>query len=256
MLEAAAQGLGVAFMHESHFEDAHDPRLVRLFDIAVESPYSYWFVCRPRALQHEAGAAVPRLADRDAGGSAMLTPTARTAARLGRAADAVETTLALRRVAGLSQARIALTILPGSRGGSPLGSASISSMPSVTSPQTVYCPSRKRASSKQMKNCELAEFGLRWCAPSSRRRGRAARVENSAFRFGLVRSARAGAGRIAALRHEAGDHAVEHDAVVEAVVGQLGDPLDMLGRQIGAQLDRRRRRRRASGSGVSGVSAM
>lgn len=51
MLEAAAQGLGVAFMHESHFQDARDPRLVRLFDIAVESPYSYWFVCRPRALQ-------------------------------------------------------------------------------------------------------------------------------------------------------------------------------------------------------------
>ncbi|KQR87785.1 LysR substrate-binding domain-containing protein [Sphingomonas sp. Leaf343] len=51
MLEAAAQGLGIAFMLESHFEDANDPRLVRLFDIEVESPYSYWFVCRPRALQ-------------------------------------------------------------------------------------------------------------------------------------------------------------------------------------------------------------
>ena len=51
MLEAAAQWLGVAFMHESHFEDANDPRLVRLFDFAVTSPYSYWFVCRPRALQ-------------------------------------------------------------------------------------------------------------------------------------------------------------------------------------------------------------
>ncbi len=50
MLEAAAQGLGVAFMHESHFADARDDRLVHLFDIAVESPYSYWFVCRPRAL--------------------------------------------------------------------------------------------------------------------------------------------------------------------------------------------------------------
>ena len=50
MLEAAAQGLGVAFMHESHFDDARDPRLTRLFDIDVESPYSYWFVCRPRAL--------------------------------------------------------------------------------------------------------------------------------------------------------------------------------------------------------------
>lgn len=54
MLEAAAQGLGVAFMHESHFEDAHDPRLVRLFDIEVESPYSYWFACRPRALEAKA----------------------------------------------------------------------------------------------------------------------------------------------------------------------------------------------------------
>ena len=51
MLEAAAQGLGVAFMHESHFQNAADPRLVRLFDIEVVSPYSYWFVCRPRALQ-------------------------------------------------------------------------------------------------------------------------------------------------------------------------------------------------------------
>jgi len=51
MLEAAAQGLGVAFMLESHFNDANDPRLVRLFDLQVESPYSYWFVCRPRALQ-------------------------------------------------------------------------------------------------------------------------------------------------------------------------------------------------------------
>jgi LysR family transcriptional regulator, glycine cleavage system transcriptional activator len=51
MLDAAAQGLGVAFMHESHLSDAHDNRLVRLFDVEVESPYSYWFVCRPRALE-------------------------------------------------------------------------------------------------------------------------------------------------------------------------------------------------------------
>lgn len=50
MLEAAAQGLGIAFMHESHFQDARDERIVRLFDIVVESPYSYWFACRPRAL--------------------------------------------------------------------------------------------------------------------------------------------------------------------------------------------------------------
>ncbi|MBR0552959.1 LysR substrate-binding domain-containing protein [Stakelama marina] len=50
MLEAAAQGLGIAFMLEAHFNAAHDERLVRLFDIEVESSYSYWFVCRPRAL--------------------------------------------------------------------------------------------------------------------------------------------------------------------------------------------------------------
>jgi LysR family glycine cleavage system transcriptional activator len=51
MLEAAAQGLGIAFMHQSHLIDAHDERLVRMFDVDVESPYSYWFVCRPRALK-------------------------------------------------------------------------------------------------------------------------------------------------------------------------------------------------------------
>jgi LysR family glycine cleavage system transcriptional activator len=51
MLEAAAQGLGIAFMHESHFDEAQDPRLVKLFNIEVASPYSYWFVCRPRAMQ-------------------------------------------------------------------------------------------------------------------------------------------------------------------------------------------------------------
>ena len=50
MLEAAAQGLGIAFMHASHFEEARDDRIVRLFDIPVESPYSDWFACRPRAL--------------------------------------------------------------------------------------------------------------------------------------------------------------------------------------------------------------
>lgn len=51
MLDAAAQGLGVAFMHGSHMTAAHDDRLVRLFDLTVASPYSYWFACRPRALE-------------------------------------------------------------------------------------------------------------------------------------------------------------------------------------------------------------
>jgi LysR family transcriptional regulator, glycine cleavage system transcriptional activator len=50
ILDAAAQGLGVAFMHESHLIGAHDERLVQLFDISVESPYSYWFACRRAAL--------------------------------------------------------------------------------------------------------------------------------------------------------------------------------------------------------------
>jgi LysR family glycine cleavage system transcriptional activator len=50
MLEAAAQGLGVAFMLESHYEEAHDERIARLFGSSVDSDYSYWFACRPRAL--------------------------------------------------------------------------------------------------------------------------------------------------------------------------------------------------------------
>jgi LysR family glycine cleavage system transcriptional activator len=50
ILEAAAQGLGIAIMHDDHMRRAQDPRLARVFDIEVESPYSYWFVCRPKAL--------------------------------------------------------------------------------------------------------------------------------------------------------------------------------------------------------------
>ena len=37
-------------MHDDHFKRAGDKRLAQLFDIDVPSPYSYWFVCRPRAL--------------------------------------------------------------------------------------------------------------------------------------------------------------------------------------------------------------
>jgi len=51
ILEAAAQGLGVAIMHADHFNRANDDRLAKLYDIEVESPYSYWFICRPRALE-------------------------------------------------------------------------------------------------------------------------------------------------------------------------------------------------------------
>jgi len=51
ILDAAAQGLGVAFMLESHLKGSHDDRLVQLFDVKVESPYSYWFACRRSALK-------------------------------------------------------------------------------------------------------------------------------------------------------------------------------------------------------------
>lgn len=55
MLEAAAQGLGVAFMMDSHYVDAHDDRIATLFpELEVESPYSYWFACRPRAMENPA----------------------------------------------------------------------------------------------------------------------------------------------------------------------------------------------------------
>ena len=51
ILEAAAQGLGIAIMHDDHLLRSGDERLARLYDITVESPYSYWFICRPRALE-------------------------------------------------------------------------------------------------------------------------------------------------------------------------------------------------------------
>lgn len=50
MLEAAAQGLGIAILHDDHLSRSHDDRLTQLSDIKVESPYSYWFVCKPKAL--------------------------------------------------------------------------------------------------------------------------------------------------------------------------------------------------------------
>ena len=38
-------------MHDDHFRRSGDKRLSRLFDIEVESPYSYWFVCRQKDLE-------------------------------------------------------------------------------------------------------------------------------------------------------------------------------------------------------------
>lgn len=51
ILEAAAQGLGIAIMHDDHFRRSGDRRLAELYDVEVESPYSYWFVCKPTALE-------------------------------------------------------------------------------------------------------------------------------------------------------------------------------------------------------------
>lgn len=51
VLEAAAQGLGIAIMHDDHFRRAGDDRLAVLYDIDVESPYRYWFICRHKDLE-------------------------------------------------------------------------------------------------------------------------------------------------------------------------------------------------------------
>jgi LysR family transcriptional regulator, glycine cleavage system transcriptional activator len=54
ILDAAAGGLGVAFMLESHLAGSVDARLVQLFEETAESPYTYWFVCLPAALERRA----------------------------------------------------------------------------------------------------------------------------------------------------------------------------------------------------------
>ena len=50
ILDAAAQGLGIAFMLESHLIGAERLDLRQLFGEAADSPYAYWFVCSPAAL--------------------------------------------------------------------------------------------------------------------------------------------------------------------------------------------------------------
>src|SRR4029453_9236317 len=85
---------------------------------------------------------------------------------------------------------------------------------------------------------ELAVGAMRIAGP--RHRADAADVR-LAREFGLevgqLTPAGAGAGRIAALRHEPRDHAVEQDPVVKAVAGQAGDPLDMPRCKVGTKLD-------------------
>ncbi len=51
ILEAAAQRMGIAIMHDDHLARNNDPRLARLFNKQVASPYSYWFICRHADLE-------------------------------------------------------------------------------------------------------------------------------------------------------------------------------------------------------------
>ncbi|MDE1467909.1 LysR substrate-binding domain-containing protein [Aurantiacibacter sp. D1-12] len=51
ILEAAAQRIGIAIMHDDHLARNNDPRLAPLYDQSVASPYSYWFMCRPADLE-------------------------------------------------------------------------------------------------------------------------------------------------------------------------------------------------------------
>jgi len=63
------------------------------------------------------------------------------------------------------------------------------------------------------------------------------RVAELGLDVGKVRTAHAGSGRIARLGHETVDHAMEDDAVIKTVPGQLLDALHMRRRQVGPQLD-------------------
>lgn len=51
VLDAAAEGLGVAFMLKGHLDHSTDHRLRQVFDATVESPYTYWFACSHGALR-------------------------------------------------------------------------------------------------------------------------------------------------------------------------------------------------------------
>jgi DNA-binding transcriptional LysR family regulator len=51
ILDAAAGGLGVAFMLYSHLASSVDGRLVQQFEETAESPDVYWFACMPAALE-------------------------------------------------------------------------------------------------------------------------------------------------------------------------------------------------------------
>jgi LysR family glycine cleavage system transcriptional activator len=52
ILEAAAQNLGIAIMHDDHMVRNKDQRVTSLFEgVRIASPYSYWFLCKPLDLE-------------------------------------------------------------------------------------------------------------------------------------------------------------------------------------------------------------
>lgn len=51
ILDAAAEGLGIAFMLESHLAYSDASRLTQFFGQSAETHYAYWFVCLPEALR-------------------------------------------------------------------------------------------------------------------------------------------------------------------------------------------------------------
>lgn len=52
ILDAAASGLGIAFMLDTLLQE--EPRLTPVFNTFVDSPFDYWFVCRQAALSSKA----------------------------------------------------------------------------------------------------------------------------------------------------------------------------------------------------------
>lgn len=53
ILDAAAGGLGIAFMLDSHLKASGDRRLVQFFGKSAVSPYAYWFACNRQALNRK-----------------------------------------------------------------------------------------------------------------------------------------------------------------------------------------------------------
>ena len=123
-------------------------------------------------------------------------------------------------------------------------------MPETTLPQTVYWRSRKAASPKQMKNCELAESGLEARAIDTVPRTCGSAL-NSALRSGYFEPPVPVPLRTAGLGHEAVDHAVKDDAVIEALGHQPLDVRDVARRERRVHLDHDRALARLEGQRVA-----